>query len=168
MFNFLFGFLVIIGALIAAAYICDRLGIGVQDTAQRNTEAATVLNVGECARYERYTRVMIKCVANNHSSCGLSPPKDIPQHMEIDGSGIAFCNGRVQYKVIFDREILLAGRGECYFNTISPGEMVCRLNSHFYKYCVMAGLAPMIIVNAYDMDNGRVAFVLGRDNNAIF
>lgn len=91
MFNFLFGFLVIIGVLIAA-HICDRLGIGMQDVSQQNTGPAVPIE-DEWVRYLEYAQVTKDCVANNYSSCGLRQPKDHPQHMKANGQGIRYCNG---------------------------------------------------------------------------
>lgn len=160
MFNFLFGFLVIIGALIAAAYICDRLGIGMQDMSQQNTGPAIPIE-DEWGRYLDYAQVMKDCVANNYSSCGLRQPKDDPQHMIANAQGIRYCNGQVQYLVIFDREILFSGRGKKFYDSTDVRKMAVQLNNLLPNYFTMAGLTPKRIVSALNMENGRVAFVLG-------
>ena len=104
----------------------------------------------------------MECVANNHNTCGLCRPGDLPQHMAPGLSGIIRKDGALYYVGLFDRtRVFTGGMGKFTYDTTPRDRMVRKLNDLLPNYCIAAGLAPVYIRASRDLDNGRVAFILG-------
>lgn len=146
--------------LIAIAYITDRLNLN--PAAKATTQQLQVPTPLDWIYYRNYLDVCIQCVGNIYSSCGLCRPGDLPQHMAPGGNGIHYQNGRMGFIVYFDRNCnLTGGVGNFEYTTTPLEKIVAKVNSVLPNYCIANGLAPAIIVDARDVGNGRVAFLLG-------
>lgn len=149
--------LVLIAALVAAAYITDRFHIGIKQDQQTTFRPLPQ----DWAVYEDYLTVLVRCVANNYSSCGLCCPGDLPQHMAPNGQGIICADGKILFVYFFDRTCSMnGGIGNCSYDTTPIEQIVRKLNSVLSNYCISFGFPPAYIVDARDVGNGRIAFAL--------
>ncbi len=151
--------LVLIAALVAAAYITDRFHIGTNLNRQQ-----TVFNPTpqDWAVYEQYLEAVAQCVGNNYSSCGLCRPGNLPQHMAPNSQGIICENGKIFFMYLFDRRYSMnGGLGNYSYDTTPIQQISRKLNSTLPNYCVAFGLPPVRIVDARDVGNGRIALYLG-------
>ena len=142
-----------------ASHVCNRLNIGTRTTAQ---QAPLPLTPQDWEVYLAYLQALMECVANNHNTCGLCRPGDLPQHMAPGLSGIIRKGGAMYFVGLFDRtRVFTGGVGKFTYDTTPRDRMVRKLNDLLPNYCIAAGLAPVYIRASRDLDNGRVAFILG-------
>ena len=162
-FAFLFlGFFFLIAALVAVAFICDKLKIGNSNTAQPAPTAEELQQYW--SSYTTYVQAMIDCVSNNFSSCGLNRPGSLPQHMAPYSKGISYSpEYGVVYLVFFDRGIEFNGGGglnNSSYSTMSIYDIARKINLTFPNFCIANGCAPYRIVKCRDMSMGRVCFAI--------
>lgn len=151
--------LVLIAALVVAAYICDRFHIGTNPNRQ---QTAFIPTSQDWDLYKEYLGALIQCVGHNYSSCGLCRPGDLPQHMAPYNQGIIYKDGVVQFVYIFDRKYCIdGGLGKYSYDTTLSQQIAQKLNATICNYCIAAGLVPAKIVDARDIGNGRIEFRLG-------
>ena len=149
--------------IVAAAYICDRFHIGENTPSPNGRQtSATMLAAQYWGNYQEYTQIMIDCVANNYSSCGLTRPGDLPQHMKTYPNGIdLLSNGNVGFRICLDRGPDLSRLGqEIHYSTVPLRSMAKKINETFPNYCLMAGYVPYRITGAQDASSGRVEFLI--------
>ena len=146
--------------LVAIAYIADRLNLN--PTAKATAQQPQIPTPLDWISYREYLGACIQCVGNNYSSCGLCRPGDLPQHMAPGGNGIHYQDGRMCFVAYFDHSRNLnGGVGNFEYTTTPLEKIVAKVNSVLPNYCIANGLAPATIVDARDVGNGRVAFLLG-------
>ena len=156
-------FIVLLGALIGAAYICEKLGIGQSAVVSpARSMSAQQLQEYETANYQRLEYALIQCILVNYPSCGLRRPAGLPQH---DAEGqyrrTAYKEAYgVVYFYIFDRESSYDGQRQERFSTVSVQDMIRRLNDTLPNYCIQSGLLPCSIIDAKNLDNARVLFAV--------
>ena len=150
---------VLMAVMVAVAYVRNRLNIATRGTAQQDP---LPLTPQDWEVYLAYLQALMECVANNHNTCGLCRPGDLPQHMAPGLSGIIRKDGALYYVGLFDRtRVFTGGMGKFTYDTTPRDRMVRKLNDLLPNYCIAAGLAPVYIRASRDLDNGRVAFILG-------
>lgn len=149
--------LVLIAALVAAAYVADRFHIGTK----QNQQIIFIPTPQDWDFYGGYLRAIIRCVGNNYSSCGLCRPGDLPQHVAPDGQGIICENRKIFFTYFFDRRCSMnGGIGNFSYDSTPIEQIVRKLNSTLPNYCVALGLAPAYIVDARDASNGRISLTI--------
>lgn len=148
--------------IVVVAYICDRIRTG-RNTPPPDGQTSATMLATQCWRdYQDYTQIMIDCVANNYTSCGLTRPGELPQHMKAYPHGVDLLpDGNVGFLICFDRGPELSRPGqEIRYSTVPLRSMARKINETFPNYCLMAGYAPYQISGARDASAGRVEFLI--------
>lgn len=152
----------LMAAIVAVAYVCKRFHIGENGTTPAGRAPAPIPSAQCWMDYHDYTQIMIDCVANNYTSCGLTRPGALPQHMKAYPYGVDLLpDGNVGFHICFDRGPDLSGNGqEMRFSTVPLRSMARKINETFPNYCLMAGYAPYRISGVRDVSAGRVEFLI--------
>ena len=152
----------LMAAIVAAAYICDRFHIDKHTTTSAGQTPASIPVSPFWWDYQDYTQIMIDCVTNNYTSCGLTRPGELPQHMKAFPDGVDLLpDGNVGFRICFDRGPDLSGHfQEMRYSTVPLRSMIRKINETFPNYCLMAGYVPYRISGARDVSAGRVEFLI--------
>lgn len=146
-------------ALISARYQKYRA----DETAKSRAQAQQAQINAAIPFYTEYAKILVECVANNYSSCGLSRPGALPQHLLPYGTGVGYIAGvGICYAYVFDRGSSFCGglNGQIQYNTTPAKQMSERINMVLPNFCIANGAAPVQIVKSKDLNAGRVCFVI--------
>lgn len=152
-------------ALISARYQKYRA----DETAKSRAQAQQAQMNAVSQFYTEYGWMLVECVANNFSSCGLCRPGTLPQHLVLPGQNIRFHSRYGPcFLYEFDRGVDVSNggsmrnmlEGTITYSTVPTQHMQQKLNAVLPNYCIAKGITPVKIIAAKDMGNGRVRFAV--------
>ena len=158
----IFLFILMLAGILLCAWVLDKFHTGSTTTAPATSTPDSYTLGQYWPMYVDYAQVTIDCVSTIYSSCALTRPGELPQHMATYPSGIMYSpRDGIRFQVFFDRGLdLTGGLHELRYSTVPVKDIARKINQTLPNFFVMRGYTPYRIVGAKDCDAGRVGFIL--------
>lgn len=150
--------LLLIGVLVAVAYICNRLNIGTQTspTVQINPNDLYSLHQNN---YEYFGQYLWRCLQRIQDKCALEPPNHVSGiYAEDTNVRVSYEQGRLIYRYEVPRKLtgLFEGGGKRIRNEAVPTDKIASAIDLSLQHDVSGRFTYTSPVNAFDVSRSRV------------